>query len=60
MGASAAQPDAVCVLLADCLAGRRPFVVFSDGEDLTCIFGDQKDTPEDVQREAARCMPWGA
>lgn len=60
MGAPAAHPEPVERAASACIAQRLPFVVFSDGDDMTAVFGQPGDTAEQVQAMAARCMPWGA
>ena len=54
------MPEAVADAIASACAAGHAFVVFSDGEDLTCVFGEVGDTVETVQTMASRAMPWGA
>lgn len=60
MGAPVAHPEPVEQAMAAALGERRPFVVFSDGDDLLCIFGGAGDSVADVQGMASRSMPWGS
>lgn len=59
MGAPAAHPEPVEAAMHAAVSQGLPFVVFSDGEDMTGIFAGVGDSAEDVQAMAARCMPWG-
>ena len=60
LGAPACMPESVADAIASACAAGHAFVVFSDGDDLMCVFGEAGDTVETVQAMASRSMPWGA
>ena len=60
LGAPACMPEGVTDAIASACAAGHAFVVFSDGDDLMCVFGEAGDTVETVQAMASRSMPWGA
>lgn len=59
LGESAGQPGLSPVgrELASAIAAGLPFVVVSDGEDVTAVIGDPGDRAADVVKTARRFVP---
>lgn len=56
VGAASICAEAIADELRESAFAGRPLVVVSDGQDVTAIFGDDGDTPQQVINQARRLI----